>query len=41
MSSFSFGMILIAAGVVVYFLNHAWKPEGWAAHPQEKPQPAN
>jgi len=37
MSSFAFGMILIAAGVVAYFLNHALKPEGWAA---EKPQPA-
>src|SRR5437016_6151628 len=30
MSSFAFGMILIAAGVVVYFLNHALKPAGWA-----------
>jgi amino acid transporter len=38
MSSFTFGMSLIAAGVVAYFLNHAWKPAGWAA--EEKPQPA-
>jgi len=39
MSSFAFGMILIAAGVVAYFLNHALKPEGWAAPQQEKPEP--
>jgi amino acid transporter len=39
MSSFAFGMILIAAGVVVYFLNHALKPAGWARR-EEKPQPA-
>jgi hypothetical protein len=39
MSSFKFGMILMAAGVVAYFLNHALKPQGWAA-PEEKPQPA-
>jgi amino acid transporter len=37
MSSFAFGMILIAAGVVAYFLNHALRPEGWAPTPQEKP----
>ncbi len=29
MSSFAFGMILIAAGVVAYFINHALKPAGW------------
>lgn len=29
MSSFAFGMILIAAGVGAYFINHALKPEGW------------
>jgi len=40
MSSFAFGMLLIAAGFVVYFINHALKPAGWAARPQEKPQPA-
>ena len=37
MSSFAFGMLLIAAGVVAYFLNHAVRPEGWAPAPQEKP----
>jgi amino acid transporter len=30
MSSFAFGMLLIAAGVVAYFINHALKPSGWA-----------
>ena len=39
MSSFAFGMILILAGVVAYFVNHAVKPEGWIAA-KEKPQPA-
>jgi len=39
MSSFAFGMILILAGVVAYFVNHAIKPEGWIAA-KEKPQPA-
>jgi amino acid transporter len=38
MSSFAFGMILIAAGFVAYVVNHALKPAGWAAH-EEKPQP--
>jgi amino acid transporter len=38
MSSFAFGMILMAAGVVVYGLNHALKPGGWAPG-TEKPQP--
>ena len=37
MSSFSFGMILIGAGVGVYFLNAALKPSGWA--PSEKAEP--
>jgi amino acid transporter len=37
MSSFAFGMLLVAGGVVAYFLNHALRPEGWAAAPQEKP----
>ncbi len=36
MSSFAFGMLLIAAGVVAYLLNHALKPEGWTPA-QEKP----
>jgi len=37
MSSFAFGMLLIAAGVVAYFLNHALRPDGWAPAPQGKP----
>jgi amino acid transporter len=36
MSSFAFGMLLIAGGVVAYFLNHALRPAGWTAA-QEKP----
>ena len=40
MSSFAFGMILIAAGFVAYFANHALRPEGWSAPASEKPQPA-
>jgi amino acid transporter len=39
MSSFAFGMILIAAGFVAYAVNHALKPQGWAAA-QQKPEPA-
>jgi amino acid transporter len=39
MSAFAFGMILIAAGVVAYFVNHALKPQGWAGAPQ-KPEAA-
>jgi amino acid transporter len=35
MSSFAFGMLLIAAGVVAYFLNHAVKPQGWTATPKK------
>ena len=34
-SSLAFGMILIGAGVVAYFLNHALKPQGWAPAVQE------
>jgi len=30
MSSFAFGMILIAAGFVAYAVNHLLKPHGWA-----------
>jgi len=37
MSSFAFGMLLIAAGVVAYLINHTLKPEGWAPVPQGKP----
>jgi len=40
MSSFAFGMILIAAGFVAYGLNHLLKPEGWAEVSKQKPQPA-
>jgi amino acid transporter len=40
MSSFAFGMILMAAGVVAYFINHALKPAGWAVPPQSKAQSA-
>jgi amino acid transporter len=36
MSSFAFGMILIAAGVVAYGLSIAFKPAGWAPA-QQKP----
>jgi amino acid transporter len=36
MSSFAFGMILIAAGIGAYALNVALKPTGWATT-QEKP----
>jgi amino acid transporter len=39
MSSFAFGMILIAAGFVAYAVNHALKPQGWAAA-ERKPEPA-
>ncbi len=35
MSSFAFGMILIVAGVFAYFINHAFKPDGWAPAPKE------
>jgi len=38
MSSFAFGMLLIAGGVVAYFLNHALKPQGWTPVVQEKPR---
>jgi amino acid transporter len=41
MSSFAFGMILIAAGFVAYALNHMLKPSGWAEAPKSKPQPAS
>jgi amino acid transporter len=38
MSSFAFGMMLIAAGVAAYALNYALKPQGWAPAPQEEPE---
>jgi len=40
MSSFTFGMILIAAGVVAYAVNHALKPAGWPVADSKKVQPA-
>ncbi|HLZ40658.1 MAG TPA: APC family permease [Candidatus Sulfotelmatobacter sp.] len=40
MSSFAFGMILIAAGFIAYFINHALKPAGWALPTNKKQQPA-
>jgi amino acid transporter len=39
MSSFAFGMILIAAGFVAYAINHLLKPHGWAPT-QQKAEPA-
>ena len=39
MSSFAFAMILIAAGVAAYLINHALKPAGWAPA-EQKPEPA-
>jgi amino acid transporter len=39
MSSFAFGFMLIAAGVLAYLLNHAVKPTGWTVS-AEKPEPA-
>jgi amino acid transporter len=38
MSSFAFGMLLIAAGVVAYFLTHALRPGGWAPVAADKPE---
>ncbi len=40
MSSFAFGMILIAAGFVAYAVNHLLKPTGWSTQPEENSQPA-
>jgi amino acid transporter len=40
MSSFAFGMILIGAGVLAFLINHALKPEGWAAAEPSKIDPA-
>ena len=37
-SAFAFGMLLIAAGVVAYFLNVTLKPSGWSTAP-DKPEP--
>src|SRR5260370_20477661 len=38
MSSFAFGMILIAAGFVAYGVNPALKPQGWGPA-EQKPGP--
>jgi amino acid transporter len=40
MSSFAFGMILVASGVVAYAVNHLLKPRGWAVRGEQKPEPA-
>jgi amino acid transporter len=40
MSALAFGVILIGAGVVAYFVNHSMKPTGWSSLAAEKPQPA-
>jgi hypothetical protein len=40
MSSFAFGMILIATGVLAYLVNITLKPQGWAPVSEIKPQPA-
>ena len=37
-SSFAFGLLLMAAGVLAYFLNHALKPAGWIPAAEEKPE---
>jgi amino acid transporter len=37
MNAFWFGLILIGAGVVVYAVNHAVRPTGWA-EPEPKPE---
>jgi len=39
MSSFAFGMILIAAGFVAYAVNHLLKPQGWTGIQKERAQP--
>ena len=40
MSSLAFGMILIGAGVVAYFVNHMLKPAGWAKAAKDESQAA-
>jgi amino acid transporter len=41
MSSFTFGMVLIATGFVAYLINYVVKPRGWSETPERKPQPAS
>ena len=38
MSALAFGLLLIAAGVVAYFVNVTLKPTGWGVA-SEKPEP--
>jgi len=40
MSSFAFGLILVGAGVVAYFMNRALRPAGWAPR-EQKPEMAS
>ena len=40
MSSLTLGVILMGAGVVAYFLNHALKPAGWTRPASEEPHVA-
>ena len=40
MSSFAFGMILIAVGFLAHVVNRSLKPAGWIARNEEKPEPA-
>ena len=40
MSSFAFGLILIGAGVVAYWINTELKPNGWAVQVEERPHAA-
>ena len=39
MSSFAFGMILIAAGGLAYVINHVVKPRGWSVAEPNRAQP--
>ena len=40
MSSFAFGLILIGAGAIAYWINTALKPNGWTVETAERAQPA-
>jgi hypothetical protein len=40
MSSFLFALLVVGGGVVVYAINHALKPAGWAVA-QPKPELAS
>jgi amino acid transporter len=41
MSAFALGAMVIAAGVAVYFVNAALRPQGWGVPPEPKPQIAS